>query len=184
MNPRLETLLDEYKEMRNEIRASYSVYFSILFGVILTSIGAVFYAAFSKHFLFLIIPFLISGWIGTIATITANIQHIAAYIRKIEYDINQIQGDKLLFYETSHVKRLWSSPYFLLLGLIICVPLGIVYLVSLVKGYQYLNSHDYYFFALSLRMDIIYVVSTVFLLSVVLALFFLLRRNISRFNYD
>lgn len=137
----LQTLIEEYKEMRNEIRAAYSQYFSILFGVILTGIGATFHLAFNNKCLFLLIPVLICGWLAIITFITSNIQHISNYIKVLEKKVNEVCECDICFYETSHVKKLWYSRIFIFTGLIACIPIIIVHIISIYKGFEYLSSH-------------------------------------------
>lgn len=142
MEDNLSVLLEEYKEMRNEIRASYSLYFSILFGALFAGIVAAFLEATTKQWIYITIPFIICSWVGIVTFIRCNIQHISSYLVEIENKINIINNNKNLYYETEHAPSLWFSKLFLFLGLITSIPLIIVYGFSIFKGYQWLSINE------------------------------------------
>lgn len=124
---KLTTLIEEYKEMRNEIRSTYSQYFSIVFGIIFSGTFGAFYIAFDKPFLFVFVPYMVMAWICIVIIIRMNLQHIASHITLIEKEINKIVGDKVLIYESSYAKLLWFSPK---LKFLAAIPFGVLLLVS------------------------------------------------------
>ncbi len=146
MNDRLSVLMEEYKQMRNEIRTSYSLYFSVLFGVIFTGIIAAFLKAPTNQWLYIVIPFLMNSWIGVVTFIRCNIQHISRYIIEIEKEINRLVKMNGLLYETEHAPSLWFSKLFVALGAITAIPFIICYIYCLYKGYNWLSSaaNDYF----------------------------------------
>ena len=125
--------------MRTEIRNAYSQFFSIVFGVILTSILGTFYLAIEKHFLFLVIPIMILAWLSIAIIIRLNIQHIAGYIIDIELKINSIAGGRLMHYESNHVKKLWFSPWIKVAAIVPFLALIGIYGLSLYEGFQFIS---------------------------------------------
>jgi MFS family permease len=181
VDKQLATLVEEYKEMRNEIRASYRIYFSILFGVILTGIAATYVAAFDdEQWLFLWVPFLICSWICIITFIRCNIQHISCYISNIERRINSLCNDKILFYETEHAAKLWFSKIFVLLGTITIIPLIAGYGTSVYRGIQYLKVKKMSCLVDGDTQVIIFLLLSIGVLVVTLGLFMMLPERIRR----
>lgn len=153
MDDNLAVLMDEYKEMRNEIRTSYSLYFSILFGVLFTGIIAAFVKAETNKWLYIVIPFLMCSWIGIVTFIRCNIQHISTYIVEIEKKINHLTSEENIYYETKHAPSLWFSRLFVILGALTALPFIASYIFSVVKGFQWLKTinlfpYDEYIFIL------------------------------------
>ena len=142
MDDNLTILMDEYKEMRNEIRTSYSLYFSILFGALFTGIIAAFVTANANKWMYILIPFLMCSWIGIITFIRCNIQHISTYIIEIEKKINLLTSEDNIYYETKHAPALWFSKLFIMLGAVTSLPFIASYIFSLVKGFQWLKTVD------------------------------------------
>ncbi len=138
MDDQLSVLIEEYKEMRTEIRSSYNLYFSILFGVILTGVAAAYVFAFQNPWVFLWIPFLICSWMCIVTYIRCNIQHISTYISNLEDKINVLCSTKHLYYESEHAAKLWFSRMFLTLGALTIAPLLVCYGISVYKGSIYL----------------------------------------------
>jgi hypothetical protein len=178
---RLKILVEEYKEMRNEIRAAYGQYFSVVFGVILTGILITFYMAFENEPLFLAIPLMISGWICVIILIRLNIQNIAKYIRRLESNINAIVGTNSLDYETNHAKALWFSRKVKLVGSIpVAVVIGI-YLISIYRGYWYLTESSLTLFGACLnRLAWPYTLVAASLLFIIVPVFVIFPERIFR----
>jgi len=105
----LKALLEEYKEMRNEIRSAYGQFFSLFFGIIMTGIFVTFYKAFEDEYLFLTVPYLIAAWLCICNIIRLNIQHIAKYICSVEYGIKQLTNGSTFTYKTEYAKKLWFT---------------------------------------------------------------------------
>ena len=175
---RLDAFIEEYKEMRNEIRASYGQFFSILFGIILTGIGAAFYHAFEKKWLFLLIPFMIMAWINIVTFIRSNIQHISSYLVDIEKRLNKTIGFEFFFYETKHAKKLWFSKLLLILASMVCIPLIMIYVISIDRAIQYLKIKPIIIFGYSmLYLDIMFVAFTTIITVATIALFILMPKK-------
>lgn len=135
----LKALLEEYKEMRNEIRTAYGQYYSIFFGIFLIGILGTFNLAFEKKYLFIAIPFMIIGWISVIIIMRLNIQHIAKYITRVEKDINNILGANSLEYESNYAKKLWFSKIIKIIASVPLIMLAIIYFVSVYNSFHYLE---------------------------------------------
>jgi len=179
----IKALLEEYKEMRNEIRSTYGQYFSLLFGIIFTGIFVTFYYAFEKNFLFLAVPYMITGWICLIIIIRLNIQHIAKYIKKIEIDINNKLGEDLLKYESNHAKLLWFSVKIKLIAVVPLALIVIVYLYSIYKGYIFLKCTNKIILGIAIRNYAMkYVLFTVALLFVLIPAFIFMPENAFKNN--
>jgi hypothetical protein len=193
---RLQTLIEEYKEMRAEIRATYGQYFSILFGVILSGIAVSFHLAFSDDngWLFLFIPFMLGSWFAILTMIRSNVQHISNYIKKKENEINEISDFDFLFYERQHVSRLWDRKLlkilslFKVIGFIVVIPVIGVLIVSVAEGVKYLKliGFDKYSFFLpcvgyiDLFLDDIFKYSASALFFVTICLFFIIPWKVKR----
>jgi hypothetical protein len=136
-----DVLIAEYKEMRDEIRAAWTQYYSLLVGIGLTGIASSFYFAVSRcnEWLFIAVPILTVAWLALITTIRANIKHISNYIEKLEKSINS----KVMFYETTYAKKLWRSWSFLCLHFLIILPLLLgIQPYSIYRGYFFLRKPE------------------------------------------
>lgn len=140
-NSQLTALIEEYKEMRNEIRSLYGQYFSIVFGVILTGIFVTSYNAFEgKEYLFPVIPPMIVGWFSLTIIMRVNVQHIARYIGNIEVNINNLIGYKSFSYETTYAKKLWFSWTIKFIASVPVILISIIYILSLYRSFFYIQS--------------------------------------------
>ena len=86
MAKQIDALLTEYKEMRNEIRAAWSFYYSLYTGIILTGIATAQYIAYDTNTQWLspFIPFMLLGWFTLMFIVKFNVQLISNYIKCLE----------------------------------------------------------------------------------------------------
>ncbi len=182
-----DALIAEYKEMRDEIRAAWTQYYSTLVGIGLTGIASILYLAFErKEWLFMTIPLLTVSYIAYITTIKANIKHISNYIEKLE---KAIGSPKVMFYESKYAKKLWESAPFMWLHILIIIPLIAIQFYSIYRGCLFLvkcciNYTERFFLVKAILISTGYAIGMLTLTGLALYLLIFLPKKVSERVYD